>query len=91
MWVREAVPQNQAETERPLLPGQAGRVLVASLVPEYRREIAGDFSMWRPLRVLSIRLDPERTRETALFEASGYRRAPRDPRTGLPVTGPRAP
>jgi 4-amino-4-deoxy-L-arabinose transferase-like glycosyltransferase len=87
MWVREASPQNQAETERPLRPDQAGRVLVASLNAGYRPEMAGDFTAWRPLRMLTVRLDPERTRETALFEASGYRRAPRDPRTGLPVTG----
>ena len=86
MWVREAVPQNQAETEAPLRPRQAGRVLVASLVPDYRGEMTRDFRAWRPAGVISVRLDAERTREAALFEASGYARAPRDRRTGLPVS-----
>ncbi|MBW3560077.1 MAG: glycosyltransferase family 39 protein, partial [Proteobacteria bacterium] len=33
MWVRETQPQNQAETEAPLQPSEAGLVLHASLVP----------------------------------------------------------
>jgi hypothetical protein len=87
MWVREATPQNQAETEQPLRPGDAARLLAVSLVPEYRGEMAADFSVWRPLRQVSVRLDAKRTRETALFAAAGYLRGPRDPATGLPING----
>jgi len=85
MWVREATPQNQAETERPLQPGQSERLLVVSLVEVYRGEIAGDFRLWRPLKRIDVRLDAKRSREVSLFAASGYTRAPRDPRTGLPL------
>ena len=87
MWVREATPQNQAETERPLRPEQAQRLLVVSLIEVYRGEIAGDFRLWRPLRRIEVRLDAERSRAVSLFAASGYVRGPRDPRTGLPLRG----
>jgi len=88
IWVREASPQNQAEAEAPLTPALAGRVLHASLIPGYRAEAARDFRTWRPAGEVVVRLDPERTRAAALFEASGYRPAPRDPATGLPVSAP---
>lgn len=92
MWVREAQPQNQAEAEAPLTPPLGGRVLHVSLTPAYRAEAAGDFGAWRALGEIVVRLDPERTREAAVFEGSGYGRAPRDPRTGLPsVRGGGAP
>ena len=91
MWVRETEPQNQAETEAPLRPSEAGRILHASLTPAYARETARDFWSWRPLGVVSVRLDEERAREIALFEASGWRRAPRDPLTGRPYAIPTAP
>ena len=85
MWVREAVPQNQAETETPLTPAEAGRTLHVSLLPEYADEAARDFLSWRPVGSASVRLDRKRVREVRFFEASGYRRAPRDPLTGLPT------
>ena len=84
MWVRESSPRNQAETEAPLRPSESGRVLHASLTPAYAQEAARDFRAWRPLGVVSARLDAKRTRATALFEAAGWDRAPRDPLTGRP-------
>ena len=84
MWVREARPQNQAETEAPLTPAEGARVLHVSLTPDYAPEAARDFQTWRPSAVLSTRLDRKRTREAAVYQASGYRRAPRDPLTGRP-------
>ena len=89
MWVRESAPQNQAEAERPLRPEEAAAVLVVSITPDYRREIAADFRQWRPLRELSVRLDRKRTREAALYAASDYVRGPRDPATGLPAVSAR--
>lgn len=91
MWVREASPQNQAETEAPLRPQEAGRVLHASLTPAYAREAGRDFRAWRPLGVVRARLDLERMREMALFEAGGWARAPRDPLTGRPFDRSTAP
>jgi 4-amino-4-deoxy-L-arabinose transferase-like glycosyltransferase len=91
MWVRESEPQNQAETEAPLLPSQSMRVLHASLNPDYQAEAARDFRTWRPLKIVSVPLDRKRTRETALFEAGGWARAPRDPLTGRPYARPTAP
>lgn len=88
MWVREAVPQNQAEAEAPLTPELAARVLHASLVPSYQAEAARDFRNWRRVGQVVVRLDPERTRPADLFEASGYVRAPRDPATGRPLRAP---
>jgi 4-amino-4-deoxy-L-arabinose transferase-like glycosyltransferase len=95
MWVREAAPQNQAEAEAPLTPELAGRVLHASLTPSYQAEAARDFQSWRRVGEVVVRLDPRRSRTATLFEASGYRRAARDPETRLPLSapppGPRAP
>jgi hypothetical protein len=85
VWVRRSRPQNQAETEAPLTPEQAGRVLHVSLEPDFTQEAARDFRSWRPLGVWSVRLDRKRTRDVQVFIASGYRRAPRDPITGIPT------
>ena len=84
IWVRKGSPQSQAETTDPLTAALDGRVLVASIVPDYRPLMAGDFVRWRPLGASEPRLDRKRTREVAFFEASGYRPAPRDPVSGLP-------
>jgi 4-amino-4-deoxy-L-arabinose transferase-like glycosyltransferase len=91
MWVREAAPRNQAEAEAPLTPALARRVLHASLTPDYAGEAAGDFQAWRPLATVSVKLDRKRTRETTLWEARGWRRAPRDPASGRPYARPTAP
>ena len=91
MWVREASPQSQAETEAALRPAESGRVLHASLTPAYAVESAADFLSWRPLGTFTAKLDRERTRQTALFEARGWARAPRDPSTGRPFARSTAP
>ena len=59
---------------------------VNTVIHYYRGEMARDFRRWRPLAVISVRLDAKRTREALLFEASGYARTARDARTGLPVS-----
>lgn len=84
-WVREAVPQNQAETFAPLSAGETGRVLIASVVPEYRREIVWDFARVVGVQDAPVRLDRKRTRDLQLFVAEGYDRRPRDPVSGLPT------
>ena len=84
IWVRKAGPENQAETTAPLTAAAGGRVLVVSIVPDYRPLMARDFQGWRFLGAEEPRLDRKRTREVAFFAASGYRPAPRDPVTGLP-------
>jgi hypothetical protein len=91
MWVRETQPQNQAETEAPLRPAEAGRILHASLTPEYAAETARDFQSWRALGIIRVPLDRKRVRETTLYEAAEWARAPRDPATGRPFANPTAP
>ena len=85
IWIRRAGPENQAETTAPLTPQAGARVLVVSIVPDYRPLLAGDFQAWRPLGTVAARLDRDRTREVAFFAGSGYRPRPRDPVTGRPT------
>lgn len=91
MWVREASPQSQAEAEAPLTPVESGRVLHASLTPEYAAETGGDFAAWLPLAAVQTPLDRKRSREITLWEGRGWRRAPRDPASGRPYARPTAP
>jgi hypothetical protein len=85
-WVREATPQNQAESTHPLTPALGRRVLVASLVEDFRPEIRRDFGRTFGAMETAVRLDEERTRTVETFIAEGYAPRPRDPRTGLPVS-----
>ncbi len=85
MWVREAHPQNQAETTDPLTPAEGGRVLAASLEPVFRDEMVRDFKAVSGREIVSIRLDKKRKRRAEIFIAEGFAPQPRDPRTGKPI------
>jgi 4-amino-4-deoxy-L-arabinose transferase-like glycosyltransferase len=85
MWVREAHPQNQAETAAPLTAREGGRVLAASLEPAFQREMAADFRKVSDREIVSIRLDRKRKRRIEIFLAEGFAPQPRDPRTGKPI------
>lgn len=84
-WVRHASPHTQAETTDPLTAANGGRVLLAGLTPGYRAEMAADFTRTGPWTETAVRLDPKRERVIGLALAEGFRRAPRDPVTGLPT------
>jgi 4-amino-4-deoxy-L-arabinose transferase-like glycosyltransferase len=84
MWVHEAQPQNQAETETPLTPDYGRRALIVSLEGGYRPEIEQDFQKTSDLQIARVRLDRKRTRRVDLFIAQGFTPLPRDPITGLP-------
>ncbi|MBT9470911.1 MAG: glycosyltransferase family 39 protein [Phenylobacterium sp.] len=84
MWVREAHPQNQAETTEPLTAALGKRVLAVSLEPAYRAEMAADFRSVSPTEIISVRLDKKRKRKAELFIAEGFAPQPRDPVTGKP-------
>ena len=84
MWVHEARPQNQAETEAPLNAAFGRRALVASLEGDYRPEIEQDFARTSGLEIVRVRLDRKHVRRTHLFIAEDFRPLPRDPVTGLP-------
>ncbi len=84
MWVREARPNNEAETSAPLTSSQGARVLFVDAVSRYRHEAQADFSEVRPVGSWSIPLDPKHARLIALFVGQNYSRRPRDPATGLP-------
>lgn len=85
MWVREAHPQNQAETTDPLTQKEGKRVLLASLEQVYRDEMANDFAATSGTEIVSIRLDKKRKRRVELFIGDGFLPRPRDPVTGLPT------
>lgn len=84
IWVHEAHPQNQAETEAPLTPEYGRRALVASLEGVYRAKIEQDFRAHSGDEIVRVRLDAKRSRRTDLFIAEGFAPVPRDPKTGLP-------
>ncbi|MCY1646266.1 glycosyltransferase family 39 protein [Caulobacter sp. SL161] len=84
MWVHEAYPQNQAETETPLDADYGRRALIVSLEGGYRPEIEQDFKAVSGLQIARVRLDKTRSRRVDLFIAEGFAPLPRDPITGLP-------
>ena len=84
MWVHEAHPQNQAETEAPLNAAYGQRALIVSLEGGYRPEIEQDFKQTSDLQIARMRLDKKRSRRVDLFIAQGFAPLPRDPITGLP-------
>lgn len=84
MWVHEAHPQNQAETETPLNAAYGKRALIVSLEGGYRPEIEQDFKQVSGLQIARVRLDKKRSRRIDLFIAEGFAPLPRDPITGLP-------
>lgn len=84
IWVHEAAPQNQAETEAPLTPAYGRRALIASLEGVYKAKIEQDFERVSAEQIVGVWLDPKRRRRTELFVAEGFAPVPRDPKTGLP-------
>lgn len=84
MWVHEARPQNQAETEAPLDAALGRRALIASLEGDYRPKIEQDFGRVSGLEIVRVRLDRKHVRRMDLFIAEDFRPLPRDPVTGLP-------
>ncbi len=91
MWVHEAHPQNQAETEAPLNAHYGRRALIVSLEGGYRPEIEQDFKTTSGLQIARVRLDKKRSRRIDLFVAEGFAPLPRDPLTGLPPEPARKP
>ncbi|WP_332764786.1 glycosyltransferase family 39 protein [Phenylobacterium sp.] len=85
MWLREAHPQNQAETTAPLTAQVGRRVLAVSLEQVYRDEMAGDFKAVADREIVSVRLDRKRRRRAELFIGEGFAPRPRDPVSGKPI------
>lgn len=91
MWVREAEPQNQAETTAPLDTATGRQVLAVSGVTDFRAEFKRDFASVAAPQDSSVRLDARRTRDFQLFIGKRFVRQPRDPVTGLPTISARQP
>ena len=91
MWVREAHPQNQAETTQPLTPELGKRVLAVSLEPAFAPEMAADFKSASGYQIVSVWLDSKRRRRAEMFIGQTFAPMPRDPVTGLPVRTPPPP
>ena len=85
MWVREAHPQNQAETVAPLTAADGNRVLAVSLEQVFLDEMKADFRATSGEEIVSIWLDRKRKRKAEMFIAEGFTPAPRDPVTGKPI------
>jgi 4-amino-4-deoxy-L-arabinose transferase-like glycosyltransferase len=86
MWLRRTQAYSQAEASAPLTAAAGERVFAASLDSIYLQEMQGDFARVTPLSAVDIPLDPERRRGLGLFLGEGFRPAPRDPTTGLPLS-----
>ncbi|PXA77605.1 4-amino-4-deoxy-L-arabinose transferase [Caulobacter sp. D4A] len=84
IWVHEAHPQNQAETEAPMTKAYGERTLIASLEGVYKAKIEQDFKATSGDEIVRVRLDRKRVRRTDLFIAEGFAPVARDPKTGLP-------
>jgi len=77
IWVREAKPNNQAETTAPLTPAEGGRVVFAQAVNDYHAQTVADFAGVEGETRVGLRLDPRHTRDLTLFVASGFSPKPR--------------
>ena len=89
--MREAHPQNQAETTEPLTAELGKRVLAVSLEPAFAPEMAADFKSVSSYQIVSVWLDSKRRRRAEMFIGETFAPTPRDPVTGLPVRKPPAP
>lgn len=85
MWVREANPNNQAETTAPLTTANGARVLAASLDLVYLDELAADFRQVSDREIYSVMLDKKRRRRIETFIGHDFAPRPRDPITGSPT------
>jgi hypothetical protein len=90
-WLLTGRPENQAEADAPLTTATRGRVLAALNEGRWRREMTGDFETTSGLQIANVRLDRKHSRQMDMFVAEGFRPAPRDPVTGLPIAGPPLP
>jgi hypothetical protein len=76
-WRRGDTPKSHAEQAGAMQPGEDARVLIASVVPDFRAMIRADFATIEPAGYLTIPLGPKRKRVLKLFLASGYHPLPR--------------
>ena len=83
MWVHEDRPQNQAEAQAPLRPGEGARVAFVSGV--WREASRADFRAVTGAHEVGVPLDGRRTRPLLFYVGEGFAPRPRDPVTGLPT------
>ncbi len=76
-WRRGDEPHSYAEQAGTMRPGEDAKVLIASIVPNFRAMIRGDFASIEPAGYLTIPLGPKRKRVLKLYLASGYHPRPR--------------
>ncbi|HEX5007716.1 MAG TPA: glycosyltransferase family 39 protein [Hyphomonadaceae bacterium] len=71
-WRRTDHPRSHAEEAGAMQPGEDGRVIIASVRPDFRPRIRADFEAIEPLGTLTVPLGPKRSRQLKLYIASGY-------------------
>jgi 4-amino-4-deoxy-L-arabinose transferase-like glycosyltransferase len=76
-WRRTDHPRSHAEEAGAMRAGEDGRVLVASLHPDFRPRIRADFETIEPAGELIVPLGSNKRRVLKLYIASGYRPQPR--------------
>ena len=77
IWVREARPNNQAETTAPLTPAEGGRVVFAQAVQNYHAQTVRDFASVEGETEVKVPLDSRHTRDLTVFVGSGFDPKPR--------------
>lgn len=87
-WLRTARPANQAEASAPLDEAHGVRVLAVAYEGWLMNEMTGDFSRVLGREIDSVWLDRKHKRRIEMFIGQGFHPAPRDPVTGLPISGP---
>lgn len=90
-WLRTGKPANQAEASAPLDEKTGVRVLAVAYEGWLTDEMTGDFSRVLGREIDSVWLDRKHKRKIVMFVGQGFHPAPRDPVTGLPVSGPPKP
>jgi 4-amino-4-deoxy-L-arabinose transferase-like glycosyltransferase len=70
---------NFAEQAGTMQPGEDGKVLIASIRPQFRPRIRADFASIEPLGDFVVALGPYKERRMKLYLASGYQPLPRTP------------
>ncbi|MFC3068239.1 ArnT family glycosyltransferase [Phenylobacterium soli] len=87
-WLRTGKPANQAESNAPLNEKDGVRVLAVSYEGWLIDEMTGDFSRVLGREIDSVWLDRKHKRKLVMFIGQGFRPAPRDPKTGIPLQRP---
>jgi len=84
-WLLTTKAGNQAESSAPLDTSNGARVLAVAYEGWELDNMTGDFTRILGREIDSVWLDRKHQRKIVMFIGEGFRPAPRDPVTGLPI------